>query len=286
MKRSRGFTLVELILVIVLVGIVGGILTMQMRPALQSYLSVTRRANLVNQADTALRRVVTDVRLSVPNSLRLQATPLGQCMEMVPTKDGGRYRMGPDIDQPDKSAVFDPTAPKLAFDVLTSLASTVGKGDMIVIGNENGTDLYEPVPRNVAAIADIAAGAAGIARHVITLAAGATMSGSYDGGRFSVIPGNGQVIGYLCRPAPPDAAGRSSGTLQRTVRDLGTPATQACTPTQPAQIVVTNVSDCSFVYRENDGATQQSGYLQLRLGLTDSGESASLTMGAHVENVP
>jgi MSHA biogenesis protein MshO len=284
MKRAHGFTLVELILVVVLVGIVGGILTMQMRPALQTYLSVTRRANLVNQADTALRRVVSDVRVAVPNSLRLQATAQGQCMEMVPTKDGGRYRMGPDIAQPDKSAVFDPTATTLKFDILTRLASTPAQSDMIVIGNENRDDVYNGT--NVAGIDHVDQGAPGIARHVMTLKAGAQMSGSYDGGRFSIIPGTDQIVGYLCMPAAPDASGHSSGTLQRTVRSIKNPAVQACTPANPAQVLATNVTACGFVYRENDGATQQSGYMQLRLGLSDGGESANLTMGAHVENVP
>lgn len=280
MRRQSGFTLVELIIVVVLTGIVGAIVVMQVRPALQTYLSVSRRANLVNQADVALRRIVADVRVAVPNSLRQEATAAGQCMEMVPTKDGGRYRMAPDLDHPADSSVFDPASTPIAFDVLSTLNDSAAK-DLIVVGNENSDDLY--LGKNVAQIASLDGALAGIRKHKITLATGASLPGSYDGGRFVVIPKQNQIVGYLCvNPTP----GAGNGTLQRTVRTIKDG--QASCPTNPLTVALlaSKISQCSFVYRENEGATQQSGYLQLRLGLSDGDETVTLTMGAHVENVP
>jgi MSHA biogenesis protein MshO len=83
----------------------------------------------------------------------------------------------------------------------------------------------------------------------------------------------------------PGTAGQANGTLQRTVRGIGSKDACPLSATAP-QIVAARVTDCSFVYRENEGATQQSGYLQLRLGMSDGGEAVTLTMGAHVENLP
>lgn len=279
MRRQSGFTLVELIIVVVLTGIVGAIVVMQVRPALQTYLSVSRRANLVNQADAALRRIVTDVRVAVPNSLRQEATAAGQCMEMVPTKDGGRYRMAPDLDHPADSSVFDPASTPIAFDVLSTLSDAAAK-DLIVIGNENSGDLY--LGKNVAQIASLDGALAGIRKHKITLATGASLPGSYDGGRFVVIPKENQIVGYVCvNPTP----GVGNGTIKRTLRTIGD-GQLACPAGGTAPVLVSKVSQCSFVFRENEGATQQSGYLQLRLGLSDGDETVTLTMGAHVENVP
>ena len=93
MHRQRGFSLVELVMVIVIGGVIAATLTVFLRPAMDNYLATRARADLTDQADTALRRMVRDVRLAVPNSIR---TPGTQCFETVPTSAGGRFRSGPD----------------------------------------------------------------------------------------------------------------------------------------------------------------------------------------------
>ena len=71
MNKEHGFTLVELVIVIMVTGIIAGIFAMQFGPALQNYLAVGRRANLTHLADTALQRMVNEIHTAVPNSLRL-----------------------------------------------------------------------------------------------------------------------------------------------------------------------------------------------------------------------
>ena len=51
-------------------------------------------------------------------------------------------------------------------------------------------------------------------------------------------------------------------------------------------IVATNVAACAFLYTPNQGATQQSGFLQAQLTLSDGTESVTLIHGVHVENSP
>lgn len=283
MKRTDGFTLVEMIVTIALVGIVGAILTLQIKPALQSYQSVARRASLVNQADTALRRMVTDVRSAVPNSLNMTPTPAGICMEMVPTVAGGRYRVEPDTTRPDDSRAYDPGATDKVFDVLTALPNAA-RGDIVVIGNQSTDDLYKS-RSNMAPIKEISTPPAGIGVVRLALETSAPFSARDDGARFVVVPQNEQVVGYLCAGGNGRLAGGDGrGTLLRTVRKLTDPGN--CPTAGAPAVVASKVADCGFVYRENEGATQQSGYLQLRLGLANGDESVSLTAGAHVENVP
>jgi MSHA biogenesis protein MshO len=282
MTRQRGFTLVELIVVMVVVGVIAGVLVLQLRPAMQSYLAIRQRANLTNQADAALRRIIAEVHAAVPNSLRYTATAQGQCIEFVPTKDGGRFRT--DIDTTSgKGTPLVLGAATLSFDVLTDLDPADVQNDYIVVGNVNRDDAYDPA--KVGIIDKIDTADAAVATKTITLKPAATFPAGYEGGRVVVVPQNERAVTYTCTNAGTDSAGTGTGTIYRvTGYTPGTAPWPTC-PTGPA-ILVTKVSDCNILYNENEGATQQSGYLQLRLGLADGGETAKLTMGAHVENAP
>jgi MSHA biogenesis protein MshO len=272
MKRQRGFTLVELVIVVVLVGAIGGILALQLAPTMRGYIAVGKRAALTDQADSALRRIVTEVRAAVPNSLRL-ATP--ECLELVPTIDGGRYRTGPDV-APGRSgdAYLDYDSPATAFDVVTPFTTAPAVDDLVVIGNQNPGDVYSR--SNVSTITGVAPHTGADAwKGSYRLAVTPTrIPFGYEGGRFVVVPGGEQSVSYVCR----------EGVLSRVTRPLTTLA--SCPDPAGAPVLATNVASCAFIYSSNQGATQQSGFVQLQLTLADGGESVSLTLGAHVSNVP
>ena len=88
-RQQSGFTLVEMIVVMVITGIIGGMVAIFIRAPVQGYMDSARRAELTDIADTALRRMARDVRSAVPNSVRLSGSTV---IEFLPTRDGGRYR--------------------------------------------------------------------------------------------------------------------------------------------------------------------------------------------------
>ncbi len=59
-----------------------------MKPV-QGYFSGTARLAMADTADTALRRIARDVRLALPNTVRVDAS--GMFLEFIPIKTGGRY---------------------------------------------------------------------------------------------------------------------------------------------------------------------------------------------------
>ena len=274
MKRQSGFSLVELIVVIVLIGIIGGVLSLQLAPAIRAYLAVAERAALTHQADTALRRIVGDVRRAVPNSLRLGSN---QCLELVPSSDGGRYRNDQDYQNSAQLAAFlDDTAVRHVFDVLTPFSKEPVPGDAIVIGNQEPADIYNGV--NVAVIDTIAAPpAASMGERRITLQAaqGLRVPEGYTGARFMVVPAAERTLSYVC----------SGGSLYRIAHTTPSLAPR-CTVPANAPLLASGVTGCDFVYSANQGATQESGFVQLNLTLSGKEEAVSLTLGAHVDNVP
>ncbi len=93
MRKTKGFTLVELIVVIVLVGVLAAGAGLLIAKPIEAYTDQIRRAQLVDSAEMALRRVAVDVRRALPNSIRVvNNSPNGWALEMVNTVDGARYR--------------------------------------------------------------------------------------------------------------------------------------------------------------------------------------------------
>ena len=137
MTKQRGFTLVELVLVIVITGVIGAVATIFFKPAMDAYFATGRRAAILDMADTALRKLSRDVRVAVPNSLR---SPNSDCFELVPTSTGGRYRMAVDTVN-SGSAALDIDAPVTTFDVLSPMTTPPAINDWVVINNQYVNDV-------------------------------------------------------------------------------------------------------------------------------------------------
>lgn len=271
MKRLRGFTLVELVVVIMITGIMAASIAVFFVPAINAYFDTRRRAGMTDIADTALRRMARDVRRAVPNSIRIPNT---QCFELVPTKAGGLYRRETDIVTAG-SDPLDVTQTDNRFDLLSPMTG-VSPNDFVVIGNQNTNDVYTGATRGQIADwtdphpTDVALGTGRI-----TLAAATQFPAGYDGGRFQVVDAVEQSVFYICDGA---------GNLRRLVRAFTAAYPAAC----PAggQVLASNVSACTFTYNPATNATQAAGFVSMQINLTAGGETMSLSHGTHVSNVP
>ena len=287
-QRAQGFTLVELIVVMVVMGILAGILVTFFTPAISNYFATSRRAALSDVADGAMRHMSRDVRVSVPNSVRSWGN---QCIETVPTSAGGRYRNAPDTQwdaahtAPNLSAYAQPGMNFTQFDVFTDLSASAN--DWVVVGNQNPDDLYPAISTNRSKIASIAAPPdASLGRHRVTLASSMQVPAGYDGARFVVVPGGQGPVSYICQNAGIDpATGTGKGTLLR-VTGYGFGGNSCPAPGANPAIVASHVASCTFRYDPNPGATQESGYVEVDITLQEANEFVRLFFGVHVDNVP
>jgi MSHA biogenesis protein MshO len=92
LRRSRGFTIVELIVAIVLSAIVAVFMVSFLTVPVESYTAQTERAALVDSSDRTLHWVTQDVRTALPNSLRtLSNAGTVRGIELLATVGVARY---------------------------------------------------------------------------------------------------------------------------------------------------------------------------------------------------
>jgi MSHA biogenesis protein MshO len=270
MRRQRGFTLIEMIVVIVITGIIAGIVAIFIQAPVQGYIDSSRRAGLTDIADTALRRMARDVRIAVPNSVRTAACP-GPCFEFVMTKTGGRYRN----DLPGDPLLFD--GADTAFDVLHGPEGTpLVAGDFIVIGSSqsDGSVVYDLTGvRSVATYVD----------PLVTLGAGLANALQMPTHRFDVVD---SAVTYDCFGVGMDAGGSGTGELRR-YSGYWNFAANRTTFSVPAggvsAVLADKVSACSISY---DLTEARFGLLTIRLTLSEANESVTLHHQMHVNNIP
>lgn len=271
MKAMHGFTLVELVMVIVILGVIGSMVSVFMKGPIDAYFASARRAALTDVADTTLRRMTRDIHRALPNSLR---TPGAQCVEFIPTKTGGRYRTT-EIAAGDNTSldfsVVDTTFHMLGSNDALPANQRIVVNDRIVVYNLGiaGADAY--TNDNTAIVAAIVDGV----ETSITLNPGRQFPLPSPNNRFHVVPAAEPVVGYVC----------SGGNLRRYTHVLPYAVPAACpTPAGTDPILASNVSSCSFDYNGSD--LQRNALIRMTLGLTDSDETVTLQHEVHISNTP
>jgi MSHA biogenesis protein MshO len=262
-----GFTLIEMIIVIAITAIVGSMVAVFLRAPLESYVAQDRRARLADAADTALRRIGRDIRLALPNSVRVTTDAAGVVyLEFLGTRSGGRYlaQGGGDI--------LDFTMPDNGFDVLGP-AIAMQAGDLIAVYNLGITGADAWAGNTLAAYT----GAPGNMTHIAIASKQFPLAS--PGNRFQVVDG---PVTYACAPNP---ANPVLGTLTRYwgyAVAVAQPVAFAAGTSRA--LLATNVSACSFTYQP--GVTERGGLVGMTLNLSQAGETVRLYATTQVSNQP
>jgi MSHA biogenesis protein MshO len=122
---ARGFSLIELIVVIVIASVLAVFMVSFLGTPIQAYAAQSRRAALADSADHVLRSVATDVRTALPSSLRSGGVGSVHALELLATAGVARYYgVGEDGDNPVKELSIDTADP--SFYTLGYFASSNG----------------------------------------------------------------------------------------------------------------------------------------------------------------
>jgi MSHA biogenesis protein MshO len=309
MKRlpsARGFTLVEAVIAIAIIGIIGAIVAVFIRMPILNYRDTVDRAEITDQADLALRRMARDIRLALPNSVRVSAD--GSALELLQTRSGGRYLASDDGVDPSLVLSFDDRT-KNTFAALAppTSFSQVRVGDYVVVYNLG--DGYEPANAYQLAAAGTGACPGGSASAAGNIARICGLSGATDSiagqsvptvhltlagnpfalqdvqlqsplRRFQVVSG---PVSFYCAAQP-------DGSLALW-RAWGYPisSTQAVPAGGQRALVATRLTHCGGLFSYGTAAAQRSGLVGIALelhGRNDNAAAIRLVHQVHVDNTP
>lgn len=271
-NRTKGFTLVEAVIVITITGVLAAMVAVFIKQPVDAFLDSGRRAALTDEADTAVRRMARDIHKALPNSVRQAGN---QCIEFIPTKTGGRYRAS--LNFSGNGDILDFTAADASFDMFglnSALPADqqIAAGDRIAVYNLGITGANAYAGDNTSTVDSVGVGS--LANETkITFTAATLFPLASGSNRFHVIPNNETIVSFVC----------SGGILYRNSNYAYGTSCPAPTPgTTP--VLAQYVDSCNFVY--NAFELQRNGLVQMTITLTDSGESVRLYHEAHVNNSP
>ncbi|MDE2616542.1 MAG: type II secretion system protein [Burkholderiales bacterium] len=288
-QRQAGFTLVEAIIVIVITGILAAVVAVFIRAPVEGYLDSVRRAELTDTADVALRRITRDVRLALPNSLRVTTTGGMNYIEFIMTSAGGRYRDPSDGSTGGNFLSFTNTG-STTFDVHGPMPAMNPTVDYIVVYNlgpnhtptDTAADAYAPADPctncNRARISSFTGNTVTLVSNPFPTQVPPLPSPS---GRFQVVPGATKAVTYSC---PTAAAGNLTrywnygfNTAQPTGFASGSQA-----------LLAAGGVTCAVAYAPSVGG--RSGLLEVQLTLTSgsgaNAETVTLQHQIRVDNSP
>lgn len=247
----RGFTLVELVVVITVTAIIGGISSTFIRHSVMAYVNSEAYYELADRADISLRRMSRDIRNALPNSVWV--SPAGDFVQFVPIKSGGRY----------KQDDFGANSMRVLGDM-----PPMAVNDQLVIYNLGiqGADVYNgDTLRVINAPPDV--------NLKLMQFAGSAFPLSSPAGRFYVVNG---AVAYVC-----DLPNRRLLMVSNIALPSAHPANFNGAN---ASVVVSDVTGCSFTYSE--GVMQHTGVMTAQLELSKNGGVARLVNLINVVNSP
>lgn len=284
--NQAGFTIIEMVITIVIGGIIATMIAQFITRPMEGYVAQSRRAELVDIAETALGHITREIRQALPNSLRIACS--NQCLEILHTIDGGRYR----VSSPGNKLKF--TGSDNSFDSLGPLSERT-----LIINNigSTGVDCFSATPHrwcvsifntgnitanaynsdNMVPVTSLATASDGISDEIgfddTAFFTGNNFPHESPNQRFYIVD---KAISYLCSIG--------SGVIIR-YADYAISAIQPTTdPGGVSGIIANKVTACNFSYQS--GAATRGGLLTVSITVSDSGEAITLLQQVHIVNQP
>jgi MSHA biogenesis protein MshO len=274
-RPGRGFTLVELTVVITITAIIGVFLVFFLTTPVDSYFAQTRRSDLVDAENRILRNVTADVTTALPGSLRKTASGSIQAFELLATTGVARY-----YGTGDKSYL----PPAQQGPQQLSTGGSPDSDGFYTIGHYGATTGYlavtgtgAPIPYTLTGIMTsmftVTVNGATSEDQVALTGGGFTFLGVSPTHRSFIVSG---PVTYICDTTPTvQTLRRYWGYAVTTAQPSNPSAAPLAAPT-PNSLIATNVTACTFTPYQPAG-TNAGQMLLLRVTLSNNTTPPSST---------
>lgn len=283
--HASGFTLIELVITITISGIVIGFAALFFSGPVQGFTDQVRRAELVDAAESALRRMGRDIRRALPNSVRVTTNGTVTAVEILNSVEGVRYRGGPPPGSTNAWLTFatdDGAFNSIGqFDSISKPFSSTTHYLSIYNVGVIGADAYELSNVITPAGTEIEIeNAAEAGEDNITL--NPSFQFAYPSPRQRVYLIDSPAS-FLCDTATGELTRYSGYSIASNQSDRDS-AAELLAAGASDSIMSNHLSACTFTY--TPGTAQRAALMSLALTLTQDGESITLLQQVHVDNVP
>lgn len=280
LKQQKGFTLIEIIISIIIVGIVSATVSQIIGRYLENYDAVSRRTLMQTAAQLAVERISREVRHALPNSICIDnggacvPTPQNK-MYFVSIKDAGYYQdtTGSYPDMAKKALPVTPLSDN-EFDIVSETdkanLNAIEGTDWIAVYNINNSNIYAKTnARKISTLTNIDPSAG---EKIVRV--------QLDGGSFSFPLHSPQRRFHVIKPHSTLFFLQGSNLMWgKSENDFVNPDTA-----DSSHLLLEKVTNLSFSFK--GGTLQRSGLLHIDLTVEDEGEKIHIVHEAHVYNVP
>jgi MSHA biogenesis protein MshO len=276
-------TLIELVITIAVGSIVVAFMALFLIAPVDAYSAQARRADLVDEADSALRFMARDLRPSLPNSVRVATSGSVTAVELLATADGARYQDGGPLanaalvlDFTQADGAFATTVPFTQLSLPWSSSSYYLSVYNIGVTGANAyssANVITPAGTTITISAGSAAN-----QNLVTLSPAFQFAWGSPGRRVYLVSG---PVSYLCDTSAGTLTRYSGYTIQST-QPLSAATLTAAGAT--AGLVAADVASCQFSY--SSGTAQRNAVATLTLQLSRSGELVQLLHQVQLVNAP
>lgn len=254
---QRGFTLVELIVVMVILGLVGAIGSSFLVDTMDMYQRTNNRVKLMQHGRVAIEQISRYLRSAVPNSVRVSST--GKCVEFVPVVGGGYYLNNLADSENGATASSSISIAPLSFS---------GTATQFIVAPLSSGDIY------TATATSSRAGVSAVGSSSITLSSAKTFTRNSSQRRY-FLAANPKRFCFV------------SGNLYRySGYGFLTSALDDTSPGGSADLVLNQVNQAASSFSISAASEQRNTAISLQLSLTAGTETLVLRHQVLVRNVP
>jgi MSHA biogenesis protein MshO len=283
--QSAGFTLIELIVTMTIIVIIVSFGAFMISGPVSGFTDQVRRAELVDSAESSLRRIGRDVRRSLPNSVRITTNGTITALELLNVVEGVRYRAGPPPGDANARLIFNTADGAFnsigLFNAITKPFSSTTHYLSVYNVGVAGANAYELVnvitPPGTQIDIDAAAEAG---EDNVQLDPWFQFAYPSPRQRIYLID---TPVSFLCDTATGNLT-RYAGYAIATNQADRDSAAELLAAGGVAALMSDNLTACTFTF--TPGTAQRDGLVTMSLTVADAGESIVLLQQAHIDNVP